>query len=188
MQEADSMRKLKFSLADKGSHTSYTTKKHKEHARVSVNAAILTMSNTRTIENDDSGKLIKDILTKNQHKVTAHMVILDNKDIIKENVLTLIGKEVDLIITNGGTGLSKQDVTIEAIKPLFEKELVSFNPLFAKLSYEYIGSAALVSRAAAGTVKNTAIFCLPGSPKACELAMNKLIIPEIRHIVKHLKD
>ncbi len=165
-----------------------STKKHKEKAPISVNAAVLTMSNTRTIENDDSGKLISDILIKNKHKVIEHLVIPDNKEIIKDNILNLTNKEVDLIITNGGTGIAKKDVTIEAIKPLFKKELVSFNPLFSKLSYEDIGSAALVSRAIAGIIGNTAIFCLPGSPKACELALSKLIIPEIGHIVKHMGD
>lgn len=164
------------------------TKEHKKLAPLSVNAAIITISDSRTVENDDSGKLIRDILIKNKHKVTEHFVIPDNGGIIKKNILDLTDKKIDLIIINGGTGVSKKDVTIEAVKPLFEKELVSFNPLFSNLSYEDIGSAALVSRATAGIVKNTAIFCLPGSPKACELALKKLVIPEIGHIVKHLND
>lgn len=165
-----------------------STKKHKDHAPISVNAAILTMSNSRTLETDDSGNLIEDLLIKNKHIIIDHQVIPDNKDIIKDKILDLIDKKVDVIITNGGTGIAKKDVTIEAIKSLFDKELPSFNPLFSMLSYEDVGSVALVSRAVAGIVKNTAIFCLPGSPKACELALNRLIIPEIGHIAKHLGD
>ncbi len=165
-----------------------STKEHKKHAPLSVNAAIVTISNSRTIENDDSGKLIKDILTENNHKTAGHIVIPDNKETIKDNILNLANKQIDVIITNGGTGISKKDLTIESIKPLFEKEIPGFAVLFQKLSYDEIGSACILSRAAAGTINNKVIFCLPGSPKACKLALNRLIIPEIGHIIKHINE
>lgn len=162
-----------------------------EHKRedVSANAAIVTISNSRAIEDDDSGRLIKELLIKNNHDVVEHVVIRDDLDEIRNKIDYLIKKEnLNLIITNGGTGLSKNDVTIEAVKSLFDKKMISFNPLFSKLSYDEIGSAALMSRATAGIVDGKVIFCLPGSPKACELGMNKLIIPEIGHIIKHLRE
>lgn len=168
---------------------SNSTKEHKKQAPLAVNAAIVTVSDSRTIENDDSGKLIKGILIKNNHKVIEHTIIKDDKKEITRKIEDLIkNNNLNLIITNGGTGLAKKDLTIEAIKPLFEKEISGFAVLFQKISYDEIGSACMLSRAAAGIINNKVIFCLPGSPKACELALEKLIIPEIGHIVKHIHE
>ena len=162
---------------------------HKSKAPKSVNCAVVTMSDSRTPENDDSGKLIIKLLEKNNHKLINYSVIKDNKKLINEKINQLTkNKKIKAIITNGGTGIAKKDVTIEAIKPLFEKELTAFSYLFAKLSYNAIGSAAVLSRATAGIANKKVIFCLPGSPEAVGLAMNKLILPEIGHIVKHLGD
>ena len=168
---------------------SNSAKEHKKQAPLAVNAAIVTVSDSRTIENDDSGKLIKNILIKNNHKVIGHTVIKDDKKEITRKIEDLIKNgSLDLIITNGGTGVAKKDLTIETIKPLFEKEISGFAALFQKLSYDEIGSACMLSRATAGIINNKVIFCLPGSPKACELALEKLIIPEIGHIVKHIHE
>lgn len=165
-----------------------STKEHKKQAPSSVNSVILTISNSRTLKNDDSGRLIKELLIKNNHKIIEHTIIKDDKEEIICKINDLIkNDDINMIITNGGTGLSEKDVTIEAIKPLFERELTGFNSLFMMLSYEAIGSAAMLSRATAGVANGKIIFCLPGSQKACELAM-KLIIPEIRHITKHLNE
>jgi len=162
---------------------------HKAKAPKSVSCAVITVSDSRTPENDDSGKSIIKLLEKNNHKIINYSIIKDNKKSINEKINQLIlNEKINAIITNGGTGIAKKDVTIEAIKPLFEKELAGFSSLFAKLSYDTIGSAAVLSRAAAGIVNKKIIFCLPGSPEAVELAMNKLILPEIGHIVKHLSD
>ena len=162
---------------------------HKAKAPKSINCAIITMSDSRTPENDDSGKLIIKLLEKNDHKIIDYSIIKDNKKLINKKINQLTkNKKINAIITNGGTGIAKKDVTIEAIKPLFEKELAGFSSLFAKLSYDTIGSAAVLSRATAGIVNKKIIFCLPGSPEAVELAMDKLILPEIGHIVKHLND
>ena len=162
---------------------------HKAKAPKSVSCAVITVSDSRTPENDDSGKSIIKLLEKNNHKIINYSIIKDNKKSINEKINQLIlNEKINAIITNGGTGIAKKDVTIEAIKPLFEKELAGFSSLFAKLSYDTIGSAAVLSRAAAGIVNKKIIFCLPGSPEAVELAMNKLILPEIGHIVKNLSD
>lgn len=161
-----------------------TTKKHKENTQT-AKAAIITLSDTRTMNEDDSGKLISSLLSEKGHTIVDHVVIPDNKDTLISKV-NLFSEIADIIITNGGTGISRKDITVEALKPLFLKEITSFNPLFAKLSYEDIGSSALMSRAIAGIIGKTAVFSIPGSPKAVELAMKKLILPEIGHVIKHL--
>ena len=162
---------------------------HKAKAHKTVNFAIVTISSSRKLENDESGNLIKRILERHNHKVISHTVVPDDADAIKEHVKDLINKEdVEAIITNGGTGLAKEDLTIEAIRPLFEKELIGFNSLLAQLSYESIGPSTILSRATAGTINKKVIFCLPGSPKACGLAVGEIIVQEAGHIVKHLSD
>ncbi len=162
---------------------------HKLKAPKSVNCAIVTISDSRDVNTDRSGRLIKNLLGKKSHKTVDYFIVKDNKKLINEKINQLIKNyKVDVIITNGGTGVAEKDVTIETIKPLFEKELISFSSLFSKLSYEDIGSAAFLSSATAGIANKTMIFCLPGSPNAVELTMNKLILPEIGHSVKHLHD
>jgi molybdenum cofactor biosynthesis protein B len=162
---------------------------HKSKAPKWVNCAILTVSDSRNIKTDISGSLIKELLEKNSHKIVDYAVVKDVEDLIVEKIKQLIKNEsVDVIITNGGTGIGRRDVTIESVKSFFEKELISFNALFSKLSYDEIGSAAFLSRVTAGVVGGKMIFCLPGSPEAVELAMERLILPEISHVVKHLKD
>lgn len=166
-----------------------STEEHKKYGPDSINAAVITISDSRTLENDQSGSLIKNSLVRNNHRIVEYSIIPDDIKVISEKMRQLTqNKQIHLIITNGGTGLAGKDVTIEAIKPFFEKELISFNVLFSKLSHEAIGSAAILSRARAGVANKKIIFCLPGSPKACQLAMEKLILPEIGHIIKHLND
>ena len=163
-----------------------TTKKHKSK-EIKATLAIITLSDTRTISNDESGKIIKEISESFGNKVVEHIVLPDEKDILQEEVMRLVSK-VNVIITNGGTGIAKRDITTGTIEQLFQKKLEAFGPLFAKLSYDDIGSAAILSRATAGMINDTVIFCIPGSPKAVKLAMEKLILPEIGHILKHLGD
>lgn len=166
-----------------------TVEKHKKGAPKTVNFSILTVSDTRNTDNDETGKLIKNIIEENNHSVINYNIVKDDEDLIKNEITKLLDiKELHCIITNGGTGITKRDVTIEAIKPLFEKELVSFNPLFSKLSHDEIGNFALLSRATAGTIGDKLVFCLPGSPQACDLALNKLIISGVGYLVKHVVD
>lgn len=164
-----------------------TTKEHKRHAPKSVNIGIVTVSSTRTIEDDDSGRVIKEMALDSGHKVVAHMVVKDDRNTIQKALIHLIKRDkVEAVIINGGTGVSNNDITIEAVRSFFEKELTSFNPLFSYLSFKEIGSAAMLSRSTAGVYKNCPIFCIPGSPKACKLVMKALIIPELGHILHHL--
>lgn len=157
---------------------------HKQHAHKTVTCGVITISTTRTKENDLSGKLIIDLLESNGHTISHYNLVKDDLSKIKiaaEEVLK--DPDTKAIILNGGTGISKKDVTIEAIIPFLDKKLPGFGELFRHLSYEEIGSPAILSRGFAGLGKGKVIFCLPGSPNACELALKKLILPELGHIV-----
>ncbi|MBR9690865.1 molybdenum cofactor biosynthesis protein MoaB [Candidatus Woesearchaeota archaeon] len=162
-----------------------TTIKHKKDAPKKAKASIVTVSDTRTLKNDKSGALIKKLLEKEGHEIVGRIVVKDHQYEIRSDVMKL-AKDSDVIILNGGTGISKRDVTIEAVRPFFEKELPGFSTLFTLLSAQEIGSAAMLSRATAGIIKNTAVFCIPGSPNAVSLAVKKLIIPEMGHIMNHV--
>ena len=110
-------------------------------------------------------------------------------DAITELVTHVVGRiRPDALIMTGGTGISPKDVTVEAVQPLFQKELTAFGPIFAQLSFEEIDSAAIMSRATAGIIDQTVTFCMPGSIKACKLACNALIFPELGHLLKHIKE
>ncbi|OCA85122.1 MogA/MoaB family molybdenum cofactor biosynthesis protein [Pseudobacillus wudalianchiensis] len=161
---------------------------HKEQAAKHVVCQIITVSDTRTEETDKSGKKIKELLLHNGHSVAHYQIVPDDKARIEELVLQGIeDADIEAVILNGGTGIAKRDVTIEAVTPLFEKELKGFGELFRYLSYtEDIGSAALMSRAVAGVAERTVIFSLPGSTGAVALGMEKLILREIGHIVTEL--
>jgi molybdenum cofactor biosynthesis protein B len=160
---------------------------HKKHAYKSVNCAVITVSTTRTKADDGSGKAIISLLEGNGHTVFYYDVISDNKSLILQSLEHVIEEEgVQAIILNGGTGIGKADVTIETLKPILEKELVGFGELFRYLSYKEVGSPSILSRATAGVSKGKIIFCLPGSTNACKLAMEKLILPELGHMVYEL--
>ncbi|MDQ0272094.1 MogA/MoaB family molybdenum cofactor biosynthesis protein [Cytobacillus purgationiresistens] len=161
---------------------------HKQSAPKQVRCKVITVSDTRNEETDKSGKLMKVLLQEAGHITVDYEIVKDEKTAIQASILEGIANgQVDVIITNGGTGIALRDVTIETAAELFEKEINGFGELFRMLSYtEDIGSAAILSRAAAGVISNKAVFCTPGSSGAVKLAMNKLIIPEIGHIVKEL--
>ncbi|QKY69682.1 molybdenum cofactor biosynthesis protein B [Lentibacillus sp. CBA3610] len=154
-----------------------------------VKCMVLTISDTRTEETDKSGNLMKELLEEAEHSVTIKKVIHDEKDVIQNAVAAgCENANVDVILTNGGTGIAYRDVTIETIQPMLSKEMSGFGEIFRVLSYqEDIGSAAILSRAIAGVIGHTAIFATPGSSGAVKLAMNKLIIPEITHVVQEVK-
>jgi len=165
------------------------TEEHKAAAAKTVRIVIITLSSTRSLTNDASGGWIKERLESMGHDVVRHAVIPDNPDIIAGTTLDAIqDHRPRVILMNGGTGVSPRDVTIETVKGLLEKEMTGFGALFAALSYEEIGSPAILSRATAGVIKGTAVFCMPGSLKACKLACEKLIFPELGHLAKHLTE
>lgn len=155
---------------------------HKDHAPASVKCGIVTSSDSRTEATDDSGKLIRELLLKAGHKVLFHAVVKDEAKAIADAV-EQASWTCDAVITNGGTGLSRRDVTIPTLAPLFERTLPGFGEIFRRLSYDEIGSASMLSGAMAGVYHGHLIFCLPGSPDACRLAMEKLILPELSHAV-----
>ena len=126
---------------------------------------------------------------KEGHEVVRHQVVPDETGTITRTVYEMIRDyKAQVILVTGGTGISSKDVTIEAVRPIFRKELTAFGALFAQLSFEEIDSAALLSRATAGLIEETILFCIPGSLKACKLACKALIFPEISHLVKHVHD
>ena len=162
---------------------------HKKNTPQNIKIAVISVSTTRNLSNDKSGIWIKKTAKKEGHEVVIHQVVTDEIDAITDLVKHITEKICpDAIIMTGGTGLSPRDVTIEAIKPMFAKELTAFGVLFAQLSFDEIDSAAILSRATSGLVGSTIIFCMPGSIKACKLACNNLIFPELGHILKHIKE
>jgi len=157
-------------------------KKHKEHAPTSVKCGVVTISDSRTPETDESGKLIRDLLQKASHSVLFYVVVKDQSKSIADAV-EQASWTCEAIVTNGGTGIGKRDVTIPTLLPTFERTLPGFGELFRFLSYQSIGSAAMLSGAVAGVYHGRLVFCLPGSPDACRLAVEKLILPELGHAV-----
>jgi molybdenum cofactor biosynthesis protein B len=155
---------------------------HKAHAPKSVKVGVITISDTRTEATDESGRILKQLLLDAGHKILLTAVVKDDAKAIAEAV-EQASWTCDAIITNGGTGLGKRDVTIETLEPEIEKVLPGFGELFRVLSYRDIGSSAMLSRAIAGVYKTRLLFCLPGSPAACILAMKSLILPELGHAV-----
>jgi molybdenum cofactor biosynthesis protein B len=136
---------------------------------------------------DPSGKLIINFLKKAGHSVVYSEIISDDIELIQKSLKRIQKKQyIDVVITCGGTGISSTDVTIEAVEPFLEKILPGFGELFRIISYNKIGSPAIMTRAIAGIMDNKIIFCLPGSPQAVETAVIELIIPEIGHIIKHV--
>ncbi|MFC7320315.1 MogA/MoaB family molybdenum cofactor biosynthesis protein [Halobacillus campisalis] len=166
-----------------------SVEEHKKEAPDIVQCMVITVSDTRTKETDKSGAYISDALQEDNHVVKDHMIVIDDKLKIKAAVRHGMERnDVDAILINGGTGVAARDVTIESVTPLFDKGLPGFGEIFRMLSYtEDIGSAAILSRAEAGVAANTIIFAMPGSSGAVKLAMNKLIIPEIQHLVREVR-
>ncbi len=156
-----------------------------EHIKeVTIEAAVITVSTTRDSVSDSSGALIRDLLTQAGIRISYYAVIPDQIPQIRGEFFTAL-KKANCIIFNGGTGLTHDDCTIEAIAPLLEKRMDGFGEIFRHLSLEQVGTAAILSRALAGVTCGKAIFCIPGSNGAVTLATSELIIPQIRHIVTH---
>lgn len=165
------------------------TSEHKKNSPGKLNIGILSISSTRSLADDKSGKWIYTRAVKEGHQVVCHKVVPDQADIISDEVASMLTNlSPHAILLTGGTGISKKDVTIEAVKPMFQKELSAFGVIFAQLSFEEIDSASILSRATAGIINDTIVFCIPGSIKACKLACKALIFPELGHIMKHIQD
>ncbi len=169
---------------------------HKENLPASYRCAILTISTSRYEKykkadrperaEDASGKLIWGMLQVQGGQIVHYELIPDNIEMIRDALKNCLYSEADVIILSGGTGISPQDVTIEAVMPFFEKEMPGFGELFRNKSLEQIGNAVILTRAIAGVARQKAIFCLPGSPNAVKMAL-ELVLPEMGHIIKHVK-
>lgn len=162
---------------------------HKAKVPENIRVGVITVSSTRSLSDDKSGQWISKQARKEGNEVVLHQVIPDEAVTISRTVVAAIQDHApQVLILTGGTGISSRDVTIEAVRPFFDKELTAFGTLFTLLSFEEIDSAAILSRATAGLVGRTVIFCVPGSLKACKLACKNLIFPEIGHLVKHIEE
>lgn len=156
-----------------------------EHKKdISIQTVVITVSTTRTEKTDLSGKIIRDAFTAADIPVVSVVIVKDDISEIRAAVLEAL-HVANCIVVNGGTGLTRDDCTIEAVAPLFQKTMDGFGELFRMKSYEQVGNSVILSRASAGITNGKAIFCIPGSPKAVKLATEEIIIPEIRHILTH---
>jgi molybdenum cofactor biosynthesis protein B len=162
---------------------------HKEQAAElgPMECAVLSISDSRTEADDLSGKKMQKLLAAAGHRVAFYRLIKNDPVKLSSIMEELLAGQVHLILTTGGTGLSQRDRTIETLTPLLEKVLPGFGEIFRWLSYQQIGSAALLSRALLGLVRGKVVVCLPGSPQAVELALRELIIPEIKHLIWEAK-
>ena len=155
---------------------------------IPVNIAVLTVSDTRTSANDTSGDALAERIARAGHRVAARAIERDDADLLEKLLRGWIADpSIDVVITTGGTGITGRDVTPEAFDRVLEKRIEGFGELFRMLSYEEVGSAAMMTRATAGVARGTAIFLLPGSEHAVRLGMTKLILPELGHVVRELR-
>jgi molybdenum cofactor biosynthesis protein B len=178
-----------------------TPEQHKKNAPVSVKFAIITVSTSRyetygnvsdpRLADDISGTVMMDLISGSGFDVKTYSLLPDNETLIAGYVRKLTGAkicgDIDAIVISGGTGLAPEDVTLEAVEPIFNKTIPGFGELFRLKSLEDVGTAAMLSRASAGIVGRCVVFCLPGSPAAVQLALKELIIPEAAHIIKHIR-
>ncbi len=148
----------------------------------------MTVSDTRTLETDSSGRLISTLLEERGHRVSGRTLLKDEPGDVRQTVTALVNdSSIDVVITTGGTGITARDSTFEAIDGLLQKRLAGFGELFRMLSYHEIGAAAMLSRATAGLSGRTVILALPGSEHAVRLAMEKLVLPELGHLVREAR-
>jgi molybdenum cofactor biosynthesis protein B len=156
---------------------------HRQQATHKVRCAVITVSDTRTPETDTSGQFMQQALTEVGHQVSAYRIVKDEPEDIRRLIQQYIeATDTDAVLLSGGTGLSPRDGTYEVVQSCLEKELTGFGELFRFLSYDEIGSAAMMSRATAGVAAGTVIISMPGSSAAVRLAMEKLILPELAHM------
>ncbi len=172
---------------------SRSMEEHRRQSPSKVKIGVITLSDSKYADHlqskqtDVSGKMIMDAVS-NKHDAVSYSIIPDDSKQLLSQVEDIIeNKKADVIITTGGTGIGSRDITIETLKPIFEKELSGFGEIFRYETYKELGTGALLSRATAGVYKKTLIISIPGSPNAVKLSL-KIILPEVTHLVKHLKE
>ncbi len=155
---------------------------HRSQAPTSVRCAVVTVSDTRTAATDRGGPLIVDYLEGAGHQIVRREIVADDRDAITRGV-TALAVDADAVLITGGTGIAPRDVTSEALAELFDKPIPGFGELFRMLSFEEIGAASMLSRAVGGVVGRAVVLSMPGSPAAVRLAMERLVLPELAHLV-----
>lgn len=187
-QKLDNTLLVRPDLQDNG-HASASTQEHRAQAPDSVRCFVLTVSDTRRENEDRGGALIREILQVNGHEITGAQIVRDEANEISTAVRDAMQgiSDPEAIIVTGGTGIGERDVTPEAITPLLTKHLPGFGEVFRMLSFCEVGAATMLSRAFAGVAGRTLIFALPGSPNAVRLAMEKLVAPELGHLVREVR-
>jgi molybdopterin adenylyltransferase len=169
-------------------YCSTSAEEHRQSAPPAVRCAVVTVSDTRTVENDKSGQLIATDLREAGHAVIEYVIVPDEPEPLCAAVLKYAeSSDVDAVLLTGGTGIAARDQTPETIAALLTKELPGYGELFRMLSYQEIGAAAMLSRAQGGLIGDTLVLTMPGSTAAVKLAMEKLILPEIGHLIKHAR-
>ncbi len=161
---------------------------HPDSQNISIDCAVITISDTRTPETDQSGQLIKELLQAAGHQTLVYQILPDEPAQIEELLIKLgQNQQLQAVIFNGGTGIAPRDTTYDALARMLEKTLPGFGEIFRSLSYAEIGSRSIASRAVAGTYQNLLIFSLPGSRGAVQLGVSQLILPELNHLIKQLR-
>ncbi len=157
---------------------------HRRDQKIKVGFAILTTSDSRTMEDDETGKIAKTLITSEGHEIVEYDIVKNKKEDISERIDTYVkNSDIRVIITSGGTGVGSRDLTVKTLIPRFEKLLVGFGELFRRISYDEIGIAGIYSQASAGLIGNTVVFCLPGSKNAVKTALNEIVLPGIGHLI-----
>lgn len=169
---------------DEHEHTTHDHEHdHHAHDKGDLGVGIVTVSSTRTRDDDPAGDVIQAAIEDAGHEVAVRDIVRDNYDGIQNALDALVGRsDVDLVVTTGGTGVTPDDLTVEAAEPLFDKELPGFGELLRLLSYETVGTKAICTRATAGITDGVPVFCLPGSENAAKLGIEKIIVPEASHL------
>jgi molybdenum cofactor biosynthesis protein B len=164
-----------------------TPREHKAHAPQAIGCYVLTISDSKTPDTDTSGAAIRELLTAAGHPVLGSTIVRDEPDAVRRVIAEACARaEIQAIILTGGTGITSRDSTFEAVEGLLDKRLPGFGELFRMLSYQEIGAAAMLSRAQMGIHQRRIVVSLPGSPNACRLALEKLLIPELPHLVREV--
>jgi molybdenum cofactor biosynthesis protein B len=159
---------------------------HRARGPRSVRCFALTISDTKTEADDASGDLIRELVRAGGHEVVGSLIVKDEPAQIRQAILEAIARGAQAVISSGGTGLTSRDSTFEVVSALIERPIPGFGELFRWLSFQEVGSAAMLSRATAGVVKGSVVFALPGSPNGVQLALEKLVVPELRHVFEQL--
>ena len=165
-----------------------SVEEHRREAPGTVRCMIVTVSDTRTPETDKSGQLMKQLLEESGYVVADYRIVKDEYDNIRRLIREAAGRdEIEAVLLSGGTGIAVRDTTYEAVRDTLDKEMPGFGEIFRYLSFaEDIGTAAILSRAAAGVCGNTAVFSMPGSSGAVKLALTRIILPELRHVMREI--